>query len=52
MTTRPRAAVAYWRARMGTAEAAEIYKARAILLWHALAHNLMRAAALQAVPAR
>lgn len=73
-------AVARWRTRMGTAEAAEIYKARAasvecanaqlrrrglhrfnvrgtvkaraILLWHALAHNLMRVAALQAAPAR
>jgi len=69
-------AVAQWRTRMGTAEAAETYKARAasvecanaqlrrrglhrfnvcgtvkaraILLWHALAHNLMRVAALEA----
>lgn len=74
------AALARWRTRMGTAEAADIYKARAasvecanaqlrrrglhrfnvcgtlkaraILLWHALAHNLMRAAALEAAPAR
>lgn len=73
------AAVARWRARMGTADAAEIYKARAasvecanaqlrrrglhrfnvcgtvkaraILLWHALAHNLMRVAALEAAAA-
>lgn len=73
------AAIAQWRTRMGTAEAAEIYKARAasvecanaqlrrrglhrfnvcgtvkaraILLWHALAHNLMRVAALEAAPA-
>ena len=69
-------AVAQWRTRMGSAEAAETYKARAasvecanaqlrrrglhrfnvcgtvkaraILLWHALAHNLMRVAALEA----
>lgn len=66
-------------AHMGTAEAADIYKAhaasvecanaqlrrrglhrfnvcgtikaRAVLLWHALTHNLMRAAALEAAPA-
>jgi len=77
---RDSAAVAQWRTRMGTAEAADIYKARAAsvecanaqlrrrglhrfnvcgtlkaratLLRHALAHNLMRAAALEAAPAR
>jgi transposase len=71
--------VAAWRARMGTAEAKEIYKQRAstaewanaqarnrglyqvrvrgqqkvlaVLLWYALAHNLMRALALRAAKA-
>jgi transposase len=72
-------AVAEWRARMGTAEAKEIYKQRAstaewanaqarnrglyqvrvrgqqkvltVLLWYALAHNLVRALALRAAKA-
>jgi IS5 family transposase len=73
------AAVAAWRARMGTEEAKAIYKGRAataecvnaqargrgllqllvrglakvkaIALWHALAHNLLRAASLRAAGA-
>jgi transposase len=73
------AAVAAWRARMGTEEAKAIYKERAataecvnaqargrgllqllvrglakvkaIALWHALAHNLLRAASLRAAGA-
>jgi transposase len=73
------AAVAAWRARMGTEEAKAIYKGRAataecvnaqargrgllqllvrglakvkaIALWHALAHNLLRAASLRAAAA-
>lgn len=39
-------ALRQWCERMGTEAAKRIYKARAVLLWHVLAHNLKRMKAL------